>query len=276
MYAATAPVLQLVNSTTGDTLNDGCLLYQSGDNFVIENQEAGDIKIYNNGSQRATIDSSGRLLVGTSTSVRANALLQIKDDSGQTEVWVEHNNLANTEFNRFIAVDVTAARSGQIGIYKHSGIANPAAFIYLQEVDGGDSWLWVDNSGVLRISSTTAHIGTTSGTVVGTQTSDERLKNVGENVTYGLTEILQLQPKQYALKTEPDTNKLGFIAQEVESIIPEAVFDTREELEGHQEGDRTKLGMEYVQLIPVLVNAIKEQQATITDLQTRLAALEAQ
>ena len=46
---------------------------------------------------------------------------------------------------------------------------------------------------------------------------------------YGLVEVLQLQPKQYALKSEPDVNKLGFIAQEVESIIPEAVFDTKEE-----------------------------------------------
>ena len=75
-------------------------------------------------------------------------------------------------------------------------------------------------------------------------------------------------------KSEPDVNKLGFIAQEVESIIPEAVFDTKEELEGHQEGDRTQLGMEYLQLIPVLVNAIKEQQTTIADLQSRLSSLE--
>ena len=76
------------------------------------------------------------------------------------------------------------------------------------------------------------------------------------------------------MKTKPDTNKLGFIAQQVESIIPEAVYDTDEELDGHQEGDRTKIGMEYVQLIPVLVNAIKELSAEVDTLKTKVAALE--
>jgi hypothetical protein len=71
VYNSSTPIIQLVNSTTGQTANDGVMLYESGSDFVVENQEAGEIKIYNNGSQRATIDSSGRLLVGTS-SARSN------------------------------------------------------------------------------------------------------------------------------------------------------------------------------------------------------------
>ena len=67
LYNSSTPIIQLVNSTTGQTANDGVMLYESGSNFVIENQEPGEIQIYNNGSQRAVIDSSGRLLVGTSS-----------------------------------------------------------------------------------------------------------------------------------------------------------------------------------------------------------------
>ena len=166
------------------------------------------------------------------------------------------------------------SRLAFIGVRKHSGITNAVGYIFLDQQDGGNSYFWADDSGVFRTSSNNDHAGTTSGTVVGTQTSDERLKNVGAAVSYGLAEVKQLQPKQYALKTEPDTNRLGFIAQEVESIIPEAVFDTKEELEGHEDGDRTKLGMEYVQLIPVLVNAIKELSAENADLAARITALE--
>ena len=231
-----------------------------------------------NGSTAATIDSSGRLLVGTSTSKNADDLIQAYKSSGQLGIWVESASLANGEYcltrNRG-NTSGGGTRQAWIGVYKHSAIVSPGPHIFLGTENGINRYYWTDNSNNFRSSNTVTHIGTTSGTVVGTQTSDERLKNVGENVTYGLTEVLQLQPKQYALKTEPDTNKLGFIAQEVESIIPEAVFDAGEELEGHQEGDRTKLGMEYVQLIPVLVNAIKEQQAMIETLEATNASFEA-
>ena len=235
-------------------------------------------------TQRMTINSSGQLLVGAATAELALSTLEAhKPSGGSNLIRVQSGAQGSNELQDGEEVSFAAqgfansnGRQGKIGAYKHSGITNAAGYIFLDQEDGGNSWIWSDNSGVLRISAVQTHIGTTSGSAVGDQTSDERLKNVGGNVVYGLNEILQLQPKQYALKTEPDTNKLGFIAQEVLPIIPEAVFDTNEELEGHQEGDSTKLGMQYVQLIPVLVNAIKEQQETITDLQTRLAALEAQ
>ena len=70
IYNSITPIIQLVNSTTGDTLNDGLMLYESGTNFVIENQENGEIRFHTNGAKRATIDSSGRLIV--TNSLRAN------------------------------------------------------------------------------------------------------------------------------------------------------------------------------------------------------------
>ena len=214
------------------------------------------VNVVTGGSTRTTVDSSGRLLVGTSSSLRSTSLIQAYKSSGTLDCLLDSDSLSDGDVCRFRTDG--GNRTLTIGVYKHSGITNPCAFVELACEDGAFNYLWVDNTDVLRISTNASNVGTTGGTVVGDQTSDERLKNVGENVSYGLSEILQLQPKQYALKTDPDTNKLGFIAQEVESIIPEAVFDTGEELEGHQEGDRTKLGMQYVQLIPVLVNAVKE------------------
>ena len=229
-------------------------------------------------TERMRITRSGQVLIGTTDIIESLAQLQVYKSSGSIYSWLEGGSLSDGHYAMYRAKGTSpggSARQAYIGVYKHSAITNPAPFIFLEAEDGNNSYYWTDNSDVFRRTSSTANIGTTNGTIVGTQTSDERLKNVGENVSYGLAEVLQLQPKQYALKSEPDVNKLGFIAQEVETIIPESVYDTKEELEGHQEGDRTQLGMEYVQLIPVLVNAIKEQQETITDLQSRLSALEA-
>jgi hypothetical protein len=51
------------------------------------------------------------------------------------------------------------------------------------------------------------------------------------------------------------------------------VFDTGEHIEGEPEDAPTKLGMEYVALIPVLVNAVKELSAKCDALQAEVNTL---
>jgi hypothetical protein len=187
----------------------------------------------------------------------------------------------------------TLNKGSYVGVYKHSGITNACAFIYQTTEDGVNNYLWVDNSDVLRISSTITNVGTTGGTVVGSQTSDERLKDISGPVTYGLNEVLAIEPIAFTMKDDPNIAKIGFSAQQVQPIVPEAVYDTKECIDGYTENeetkeqipnsDRTKLAMEYTQLIPVLVNAVKELKAELDSakeanaaLEARIAALEAQ
>jgi hypothetical protein len=218
------------------------------------------------GTEVARLDSSGRLLVGTSSSLDSGSLIQAYKASGGLVNLVKSASLGNDQFAAFQVAG--GSRIGQLSVLKHSGITNPCAYVYLQEEDGTGVYVWSDNSSNLRISSTGGHVGTTSGTVVGAQTSDERLKNVLGPVEYGLDTLKQIEPVRYALKSEPDTEKLGFIAQQVLPIVPQSVFDTGEKIE---EGEPTKLGMEYVALIPVLVNAIKELSAEVDALKAQLS-----
>jgi hypothetical protein len=95
----------------------------------------------------------------------------------------------------------------------------------------------------------------TNGTI---QTSDQRLKTGIINLKYGLKEVLALRPVSFFWKETPGTNKkVGLIAQEVRKIIPEVVV-----------GDEQKenLGLNYAELVPVLINAVKEQQKQIDEL----------
>jgi len=223
-------------------------------------------------TERVRIDTSGRLLVGTPTSLSSDSFLQVYRASGDVRCLVDSDSIGNTESAIFRAVG--GSRTADFGVYKHSGITNPCAFFMLEEEDGTNQLYWTDNSGNLRISTNNAHIGTTSGTVVGTQTSDERLKNIIGPVEYGLNTLKQIEPVRYTLKSEPDVEKLGFIAQQVQPLVPQSIFDTNEHIEGEPEDAPTKLGMEYVALIPVLVNAIKELSNKNDALEARLAALE--
>jgi hypothetical protein len=218
-------------------------------------------------TERMRITSAGLVGIGTAT---PSSTLHVYKSSGNNKLELESASLANTEQASFTVTG--GARSQAYGIYKHSGITNPCGYVGLTCEDAAQNFLWADNSDQLRISTNAGHIGTTSGTVVGTQTSDERVKNILGPVEYGLEILKQIEPVRYSLKSQPDIEQLGFIAQQVQPLVPQSVFDTKEHIEGEPEDAPTKLGMEYVALIPVLVNAIKELSAEVDALKAQLQA----
>ncbi len=97
------------------------------------------------------------------------------------------------------------------------------------------------------------------------QTSDIRLKTNIQALKYGMKEIRQLNPVAYNWITDPGSNnKIGLLAQQVQQVIPEVVT-----------GNSTteKLGMNYAELVVVLINSIKEQYAHLEELEKLLKKL---
>ena len=92
--------------------------------------------------------------------------------------------------------------------------------------------------------------------------SDRRLKENIVKTPYGLEEVLKLNPVTYRFKSN-GLNQIGFIAQEVQPLLPEVVTGT----EGDIEKGET-LGITYSSLIPVLTKAIQEQQKIIEELKS--------
>ena len=64
--------------------------------------------------------------------------------------------------------------------------------------------------------------------------------------------------------SERDGHDIGFIAQQLEEIVPTAV---------HTRSDGYKT-VKYEKVVPILVQAIKEQQSLIEQLTARIEALE--
>ncbi len=100
--------------------------------------------------------------------------------------------------------------------------------------------------------------------------SDSRLKrDIQPMSKYGLNTVMQLKPVTYFYKADKTNHpEVGFIAQEVQKIVPEVVSGT--------EGDITKgetLGLSYGNLVPVLTKAIQEQQAEIEAQQKQIDKL---
>lgn len=93
------------------------------------------------------------------------------------------------------------------------------------------------------------------------QTSDARLKTNIHELPYGLKELMLLRPVAFNWKGQLSTGKVGLIAQEVKKIIPEVVIGN----------EKTEfLGMNYAELVPVLINAIKELKEEVDALKRKL------
>lgn len=94
------------------------------------------------------------------------------------------------------------------------------------------------------------------------QTSDLRLKKNIHHLPYGLNEIMKLNPVSYNWIDAANTgNKIGLIAQDVKKIIPEVVIGNEE---------KENLGMNYADMVPVLINAIKELKGQIEELEAQI------
>ena len=135
-----------------------------------------------------------------------------------------------------------------------------------------------------------SYAGYFEGTLMCTQNpivySDDKLKNNEEDISGSLEKILLLKPKTYEYDTTGRWKKVfapkrhfGFVAQQLEEIFPEMVTnvtpppDSAEEIALSQDRFRkqeTFKAVDYVALIPVLVNAIQEQQKEIDELKRRL------
>ena len=107
-----------------------------------------------------------------------------------------------------------------------------------------------------------------------TTSSDINLKENIVGITDAITKVQSLNGYYYNLIGKDET-KIGVIAQEVEVNLPELVKTQLKNQEDFGvEGAETFKTVEYQGLIPVLIEAIKEQQSTITALEARITALE--
>jgi len=89
--------------------------------------------------------------------------------------------------------------------------------------------------------------------------SDETLKTNIQPLESALETVNKLQGVSYDWKSD-GSHDLGFIAQEVNKVVPQIVY-------GKGDGD---LGLDYSKLTSILVEAVKEQQAQINDLKSKL------
>jgi hypothetical protein len=212
---------------------------------------------YTNGAERARIDSSGALLIGETSNSSASGKLSVyQSDSGNVE------GVRVTSAGAYSALYVqatTAAFANAVIAASANRAASSAYSLFYGGANGVDQFR-VSGNGVIYAQNTTVQ-----------SISDQRLKENIRNASEGLDVITALRPVRYDWKEgygNDRKDQLGFIAQEMEAVFPEAVS----EWQVNKEDETVYKTVGPAALIPVLVKAIQEQQAIIESLKARLDA----
>ena len=151
------------------------------------------------------------------------------------------------------ATSVTGAATGRTylakgGIGWHSGPNSSGAYVVINQNDLG--------------------VFVASGGTSWTANSDERIKDIIEPITDAANKVSTLRAVIGKYKSDEEGTRRAFlIAQDVQAVLPEAV--------NVQNDEQGTLGLQYTDVIPLLVSAIQEQQAIIIEQQAALTQLQA-
>ena len=192
-------------------------------------------------TERARIDSSGNLSVGSAGSFNTNTRLYLLNSVD--------GSVSNPQF----------ALGGAVSTYT-----------LLMWLDGTAAYIGQNsNSRALRMfsgSAATAGVNLAVGGTAWGTFSDERIKTNLVPIENAIQKVATLRTVTGRYTTDEESVSRAFlIAQDVQAVLPEAVDIGTDE-------DKT-LFLKYTETIPLLVAAIKEQQAIITQLQADVAAL---
>jgi hypothetical protein len=260
--------LHLTTTASGATLNDGSDIQVSGTDLQLINREAGAIQFYTSLAERMRIDSSGNLMVGSTS---ASGKLTVT----QSAVAIGGFFRSNTSTPGYHGVYSEAQQS--YGLYGRTYNASYGGVIGFNNDNTVYGILGAGGYGLL----TNASINV-NGT---TYTSDGRLKENVKTIENGLDVLSKLNPVSFDWKEKSSrgpSSDFGLIAQEVEQVIPECVFEATTPARTPEMTHKVSLeeelgtykGVDYSRFIPFLIAAVKELSAKNDALEARLVALE--
>ncbi len=240
-------------------------------NTIIAIRSLTGIAFETDSEERMRINIAGNIGIGTTSPTRK---LDVFGDISNRGLYF----INSADGNSAGAITTTGQTGTDNGIVITSTRA--AGKIVFETNNGGTSErMRINNNGNVGIGTAspsqrlTVFNGTTTGTYTTTgwlHSSDARLKTNVVKVENALGLVNQLNGVYYNWSNNLESGRqLGFLAQDVQKVVPEVVMGV--------EGDVTKgetLSMAYQNLVPVLVEAIKDQQKQIDELKAKLELLE--
>ena len=279
------------------------------DNTILYASASGDpFRVGRNGSEFGRFDTQGRLMIGRTTATHKFSLLGAANDrtaelqltaSGVASGYIGPNanglNIGTDTAGIVFKTGVTGGgsvggtgtermriTSGGVVAVNRTTALHGGVFV-LDYTNGTTAGLAIKDTRTTGIG-VALHVVNGSGSVVGgisqnqsttsfNTSSDYRLKENVVDIIDGIARVKQLQPRRFNFIADDSTTVDGFLAHEAQTVVPEAVTGTHNEVD--DDGNAVMQGIDQSKLVPLLTAALQEAIAKIETLETKVAALEA-
>jgi hypothetical protein len=242
----------------------GRILNTATDMFVGGTSISSALILQSGSAERMRIDSSGNVLVGVTSGGSGKLRVSGAGDAFLTS----YTSPSAGYFFSSNSADTTCIEIFQ-GRYNRAGLA-----------------LSANNTGTVtqidfyQTGTSRGSISTNNSTTAYNTSSDYRLKDNIVPMTGALDKVALLKPVTYTWKQDGSDGQ-GFIAHELQEIVPNAVTGEKDAVETYTDEDgieQTRIkpqGIDTSFLVATLTAAIQEQQTIINDLKARVETLEA-
>tara|TARA_B100000963_G_scaffold343631_1_gene345665 strand:- start:984 stop:1985 length:1002 start_codon:yes stop_codon:yes gene_type:complete len=301
--SASAPALQGVDSNTGVSFGTDTVNINTGGSTKATVDSSGaldvptDFPIKVNGSEKLRIDSSGNVGIGA-TSITANTnynTLQIQGQASTGGGIIRLKSADGSTFKGMIIGDTGGLELRTETIHKivfstqdvERMRVTAAGNLQINNLCvAGSGFAQVDNAQSLISQSSTGSSTQTYfiGNAAIQTSSDRRIKkNIVDTEIDASSELKKVRvvdftwndPNDKAINNRNSRGKwTGCIAQEIVDVFPFAVNAPRPEGEEIDHDSEALWGMEYGQLVPVLIKGFQELQAKIETLETEKAKMQ--
>ena len=220
--------------------------------------QVGTASLSQNNNTTAYIGSNWVSESGGDKYITTNAAAVYAQNSGE-HIWytapsgTAGNTVTFTERMRILSggnvlINCTSVPSSSVSGFVINGASSGNISSSGSSTGAYNHFLFYNGNGLVGYIQTSGYT-TTYGT-----SSDYRLKKDVQPITDALARIQLLNPVKYKWKCD-DSDGEGFIAHELQEIIPSSVI-------GEKDGEEMQ-GVDYSKIVPILVKAIQEQQAQI-------------
>ena len=219
-------ILTMQRTNTNTTGSIGDIIFNASDNHTV----AG-IRALGDGN-----NEGAHLLFGTTSTASGNGFSTINEQMRITSEGDLNLGNASTSSNGMLMF-----HTGQMYMYA-DGTGTQQQVRFYRNVDSSASLVgWITTTG-----STTSY----------SSASDYRLKENVTPIIDGITRIMKLKPSQFNFINYPKTKVDGFLAHEVQEVVPEAVTGQKDDVD--EEGKPEYQGIDQSKIVPLLVAAFQE------------------
>ena len=244
----TVPNLSVIEDITADTIRVGTI---TADNIIGSSSDIGDTDDLPEGTSNLYF-----------TNARARAAFTAGSNIDITNGLIDVENVLDITELRF-----NGAAGATTAAYIDGGITTGVPYGRLNITYGGstdDILIWSPTSVTTAVNLTvTGDVRATGDVITKYSASDIALKENLQVIDNALDKVSQVNGYTFNYIDRPDERISGIVAQEIEKVLPEVVFD-------HERNNGTYKAVRYDNVIPLLLEAIKELKGKVDDLENRL------